>query len=208
MKIARVVISKAAHSYDKEYDYILPENITAQPGCRVLVPFGAGGRRVGLVIDIFDGEEQSAPRMKQVYSVLDQKPLLNDEGLYLLSAVRNSCFCTWFEALSVLIPPGAGVKVNVGLSAVKGAEFDEDKLSAEAAQLYAYLSRRKGMTALDKICDDLGFSNDAPCIDELLEPIIEYAIENGIIEDTANNRDLFDTKIMGIFTPMPREVFR
>ena len=45
-------------------------------------------------------------------------------------------------------------------------------------------------------------------IDELLEPIIEYAIENDIIEDTANNRDLFDTKIMGIFTPMPREVFR
>ncbi len=43
-------------------------------------------------------------------------------------------------------------------------------------------------------------------IDCLLEPIIEYAIENGIIEDTANSRDLFDTKLMGIFTPMPREV--
>ncbi len=45
-------------------------------------------------------------------------------------------------------------------------------------------------------------------IDTLLAPIIEYAVKNGVISDTANTRDLFDTKIMGIFTPMPREVNR
>lgn len=43
-------------------------------------------------------------------------------------------------------------------------------------------------------------------VDELLLPLIEYACENGIISDTANSRDLFDTKLMGVFTPMPREV--
>ena len=43
-------------------------------------------------------------------------------------------------------------------------------------------------------------------IDELLLPLIEYACENGIIQDTANSRDIFDTKLMGILTPMPREV--
>lgn len=45
-------------------------------------------------------------------------------------------------------------------------------------------------------------------VDTLLAPIIEYAVENGIIADTVNSRDLFDTEIMGIFTPMPREVKR
>ncbi len=45
-------------------------------------------------------------------------------------------------------------------------------------------------------------------IDTLLAPIIEYAVENGVIADTSNSRDLFDTEIMGIFTPMPREVKR
>ena len=45
-------------------------------------------------------------------------------------------------------------------------------------------------------------------IDDILAPIIEYACENGIIEDTNNSRDLFDTKIMGCFTPYPREVIR
>ncbi len=43
-------------------------------------------------------------------------------------------------------------------------------------------------------------------IDEILAPLIEYACENGIISDTANSRDLFDTRLMGILTPMPREV--
>ena len=43
-------------------------------------------------------------------------------------------------------------------------------------------------------------------IDDILAPIVDYAVEKGIITDTANSRDLFDTKIMGVFTPMPREV--
>ena len=45
-------------------------------------------------------------------------------------------------------------------------------------------------------------------IDNLLAPVIDYACENGIIADTSNSRDLFDTKIMGIFTAMPREISR
>ncbi len=43
-------------------------------------------------------------------------------------------------------------------------------------------------------------------IDEILAPLVKYACEKGIISDTANSRDLFDTKLMGILTPMPREV--
>ena len=43
-------------------------------------------------------------------------------------------------------------------------------------------------------------------IEELLEPLIDYAVNAGIIEDTAVQRDLFDTRVMGVFTPMPREV--
>lgn len=45
-------------------------------------------------------------------------------------------------------------------------------------------------------------------IDDILAPLINYACENGVIEDTNANRDLFDTKLMGILTPMPREIIR
>ena len=43
-------------------------------------------------------------------------------------------------------------------------------------------------------------------IEAILDPLINYACENGIIADTSNSRDLFDTKIMGLLTAMPREV--
>ncbi len=54
--------------------------------------------------------------------------------------------------------------------------------------------------------EDVSAEYRGEAIDDLLSPIVEYACENGIINDTSNSRDLFDTKIMGIFTPMPREV--
>lgn len=44
-------------------------------------------------------------------------------------------------------------------------------------------------------------------VDKILDRLVDYACENGIIEDTAVNRDLFDTKIMGVVTPMPHEVY-
>ena len=46
----------------------------------------------------------------------------------------------------------------------------------------------------------------AASIDALLQPLVEYACSNGIIADTAASRDLFDTKLMGILTPMPHEM--
>ncbi len=43
-------------------------------------------------------------------------------------------------------------------------------------------------------------------IDEILQPLVDYACKQAIIADTVNSRDLFDTKLMGILTPMPREM--
>ena len=43
-------------------------------------------------------------------------------------------------------------------------------------------------------------------LEEILSGILDYACEKGLCEDNITARDLFDTKIMGILTPMPREV--
>ncbi len=43
-------------------------------------------------------------------------------------------------------------------------------------------------------------------VDDLLATLLAYACEHEVIRDTANSRDLFDTKLMGILTPMPREI--
>ena len=43
-------------------------------------------------------------------------------------------------------------------------------------------------------------------IAEILSDCLETAINDGLIEDTQLNKDLFDTKIMGVLTPMPSVV--
>ncbi len=41
---------------------------------------------------------------------------------------------------------------------------------------------------------------------EILEGILNYAVENGIIEDGIASRDLFDTKLMAVMMPFPSTV--
>ena len=45
-------------------------------------------------------------------------------------------------------------------------------------------------------------------IDDILKPLVDFACGNCVIEDTVANRDLFDTKLMGIVTPLPRDMIR
>ncbi len=50
---------------------------------------------------------------------------------------------------------------------------------------------------------------DAPAslpLEDILAVLLRHAIAQGIIEDTTSARDLFDTKLMGLLTPMPHEV--
>nr|MBQ8244095.1 UDP-glucose--hexose-1-phosphate uridylyltransferase [Oscillospiraceae bacterium] len=43
-------------------------------------------------------------------------------------------------------------------------------------------------------------------LEQILKGLTDDAVNKGIIEDDITSRDLYDTKIMGILTPMPREV--
>ena len=54
--------------------------------------------------------------------------------------------------------------------------------------------------------EECSCSSDGMTVDEILAPLVDYAIEQGIISDSQGSRDLFDTKIMGLLMPMPREV--
>ena len=109
--IARVAVEQTAYHYDKLYDYALPPGSNGlQPGCRVMVGFGSGRRsRTGLVVELTEGEPQA---LKPVLSVVDRQPVLDAEGLMLLRWLKENTFCTWFDALSVLLPAGFGVRIQ------------------------------------------------------------------------------------------------
>ncbi len=45
-------------------------------------------------------------------------------------------------------------------------------------------------------------------LEEILAGLLDYAVAQGLCEDNITARDIFDTRIMGAVTPMPREVIR
>ena len=45
-------------------------------------------------------------------------------------------------------------------------------------------------------------------LEEILAGLLDAAVEKGLCQDNITARDLFDTKLMGLLTPMPREVRR
>ncbi len=64
------------------------------------------------------------------------------------------------------------------------------------------LAEKLHITAFDTVGD----ANERP-LDEMLGELCDYAIANGVIEDNGvTGRDLFDTELMGILTPLPSRV--
>ena len=68
---------------------------------------------------------------------------------------------------------------------------------------------------LNRVLDLLGRQDYEPStgpqpedLEEILAGLLGYAVEKGLCDDGITAKDLFDTKIMGILTPMPREVVR
>ncbi len=68
---------------------------------------------------------------------------------------------------------------------------------------------------LNRLLDLLGKDDYEPTdepqtedLEEILAGILSYAVERGLCEDDITSRDIFDTRIMGALTPMPREVIR
>ena len=68
---------------------------------------------------------------------------------------------------------------------------------------------------VNRLLDLLGMDDYTPSdelltedLEEILKGILDYAVEKGLCEDGITARDIFDTRIMGALTPMPREVIR
>lgn len=124
MLYARVAVEAANYTFDKEFDYIIPDELSsaAKKGCRVAVPFGNGNRKCfGIIFDVTDHSD--GKRLKKIISVLDSEPLLNDEMLSLAAWIKERCFCTLYDAARVMLPSGINVKMVCSYAA--NPEADE-----------------------------------------------------------------------------------
>lgn len=107
--VAQVAVSGATIHFDRLYSYLVPQGLAQRvhTGSMVLVPFGRGSKaRMGVVLAAGD-EPAPAAGLKALYDAAPEEARLSPELLALVHALRESTFCTYYEAVKAVIPYGA-----------------------------------------------------------------------------------------------------
>lgn len=122
-RIASVVLSNTTREFDKEYHYIIPDNLHDKvlPGVRVIVPFGKSNRSMeGYVLGLADNS--TIEGLKEIVRVIDEAPVLSESMLTLCAWIKERYICTYSDAVKCMLPPGIGVKSLKIVKLVKGIE--------------------------------------------------------------------------------------
>ena len=160
---AQVAVSGTLYDFDMLFSYKVKADMNVSAGCRVLVPFGKGNsRRIGIVMGL-EGDMMSAS--KYISAVIDEKPVISEELLKLAFHVREYTFCTFFEAVKVMLPPAMSIKVKEKFRIVTNA-VSTANLTPKSAEL---LKNIKSADNPDKYIQNYLENNSRLCIDELCE---------------------------------------
>lgn len=136
MLVASVALSDSVKSFDKLYDYRVPENMKLSRGLRVFVPFGASNKlRVAWVIRLT--EPETSAKLKTIHEIVDESPVLTEEMLKLSEWIRGRYFCTFGDAIRLMVPSGLNLIKQRRLKAPPGFS---GALDAQAETLYALIS--------------------------------------------------------------------
>ena len=169
MITASVAVENTAYSFDKLFDYLIPESLAdkVRAGCRVLVGFGRGSRkRQGFVFSVSEDFCDDGIKLKPVLEVLDEEPVLTEEMLELASFVADRTFCTLFDAARSFLPSGIYLKVTQMYS-LKDSYADYDDLSAEEIQVVEYLRKKDKFVNSEKIYKELGLLPDSALLEKM-----------------------------------------
>ncbi len=162
----KVAVENTAYHFDIAYTYLLPLEAehTAVPGCRVMVPFGAGNRgRQGLIID--KEIVTSLKGLKSVTKLIDEVPLVNEEMLSLVKWLKERTFCTYFDAFKAVLPMGVTHKTVVTYTSVPDA--DTSVMSEDEKQIYSFLLKSNDYKEGSKILSKYGYKNDSDILDSM-----------------------------------------
>ena len=157
---AAVAVENAGYSFDKLYDYAVPEEMTdsIKAGCRVKVSFGHGLRQ-GMIMSLHEVEDISG--LKKLSYLIDKEPVMSEELLSLAEFMKQRCYCTYFDACSAMLPTGLSVKLTYSYTADREIDPEAFMLSEEEKTIFAYLCARKTPMREDRLIKNLSLENES-----------------------------------------------
>jgi len=173
--IAKIAVAKAVYAIDKPYDYHVPEELTgkAQPGMRVLVPFGAGNRGSEGVILSIEQEAQTDQNLKSIQALLDEEPVLDGKGIKLALWMRERYFCTLYDCVKAMLPAGLYFSLRDCVVLKEGLDREEAyeavQRHAAARQLLEQLFAQGGQADMEQIRLAFGTKDPNPAVKLLVD---------------------------------------
>ena len=151
--IGKIAVSAANFAIDKPYSYWIPQDMALAPGQRVMVPFGRANRRTeGIVLTVEPGSED---KLKAVESCLDDDPILTDTQLRLAAFLRERYFCTFFDAIRVMLPAGLWFRTRLTVSLTEERSWKDKTIRKEGAAELLELLENLGGTAQEEALRNL-----------------------------------------------------
>ncbi len=106
--IANVLVE--IQKLDKTFSYLIPNNMNAKVGIRCLVPFG-NRKLEGFIVEIKDKIECDY-ELKEIISLIDENPILNEELLDLGKYISKKTLCTLTSAYQTMLPTALKAKIT------------------------------------------------------------------------------------------------
>ena len=157
--IGKIAVSAANFAIDKPYSYWIPQDMALAPGQRVMVPFGRANRRTeGIVLTVEPGSED---KLKPVESCLDDTPILTETQLRLAAFLRERYFCTFFDAIRVMLPAGLWFRTRLTVSLTEDRSWKDKTIRKEGAAELLELLENLGGTAQEEALRNLISDEDS-----------------------------------------------
>ena len=117
--VISVLVEISFNNKEKTFDYLVPKDLEnkIEIGKRVLVPFGKQNLE-GFIIDIKKNSEYD---LKEITSIIDEEPILNEELLNLGKELKKDLVCNLISIYQAMLPSGykASVKTNINVKKEK-----------------------------------------------------------------------------------------
>ena len=160
MKFAKVIIDQDAKALDREFVYVIPDDLEVTFGERVVVPFG-GRVLEGFVVDITDKTDYDISKIKSIIRTVDGFAVIKKEMLSLMHYMADNLHLKLASILRLFLPSemrtGKVKELKVRYVRLKSDDATLPKNARKQAEILELLKNNK-VAKFSEISAEFGYA--------------------------------------------------